>query len=360
MRTTRRPGDRRRGLPTKPSSTNRRPHLHKQEAGNIEPAERVLLNEFLAAAAAWASSRRHRLARSRLFRTVVGGSWRNGTTRWLEGPMHLYFADRQSPSRTAPPLGDGRRDYTTWTSGGADSRRGIHSEIGGRAQCGFQRRADALTTGSKRVSIYDIQPQMWTYENTAQGGRTPYRAFVSIPGHLYENFNRVNYRTILLRGIAWAGRRVNVDELVKKEELGDALRYVDGGPTHPMKAAAALEVHPEFDLSLVAAEPLIAKAMNLDWDERGRLWVSETPEYPNGRKVSYTARGGQRLARAGTAGARSETRSDSHRTNGDGVMDRKHVFADKLELVTGFVFPKNGSSPRRLPTSGISRHHATR
>ena len=29
-------------------------------------------------------------------------------------------------------------------------------------------------------------------------------------------------------------------------------------------------------------------------------------------------------------------------TNGDGVMDRKHVFADKLELVTGFVFYKNG------------------
>ena len=37
--------------------------------------------------------------------------------------------------------------------------------------------------------------------------------------------------------------------------------------------------------ALVAAEPLIAKAMNIDWDEKGRLWVSETPEYPNGRRV---------------------------------------------------------------------------
>ena len=48
---------------------------------------------------------------------------------------------------------------------------------------------------------------MWTYERTVDGGRTPYRAFVSIPGHLYENFNRPNYRSILLRGITWAGRR---------------------------------------------------------------------------------------------------------------------------------------------------------
>ena len=29
-------------------------------------------------------------------------------------------------------------------------------------------------------------------------------------------------------------------------------------------------------------------------------------------------------------------------TNGDGLMDRKHVFADKLELVTGFVLYRNG------------------
>ena len=47
-------------------------------------------------------------------------------------------------------------------------------------------------------------------------------------------------------------------------------------------------MHPDFDLTLVAAEPLIQKAMNIDWDERGRLWVSETPEYPNGRKVPNT------------------------------------------------------------------------
>ncbi len=56
---------------------------------------------------------------------------------------------------------------------------------------------------------------MWTYERTGEGGATPYRAFVSIPGHLYENFNRPNYRAMILRGIAWAGKRSNVDALLQ-------------------------------------------------------------------------------------------------------------------------------------------------
>ena len=84
----------------------------------------------------------------------------------------------------------------------------------------------------------------------------------------------------------------------------------------PPKAAAKIEVHPEFDLTLVAAEPLIHKAMNIDWDEKGRLWVSETPEYPNGRRVPNTAPWKDtRLAAAGDgSSAIPRTRSRSSRT----------------------------------------------
>ena len=281
------------------------------------------------------------------FRTIVGGSWRNGTTRWLEGPMHAVLHGPREPDHEGASnwemddeiyydmdmLPEARMLATAYTPKAAGARN-----------AGQQRRADEMTGGGKRVGIYDIQPQMWTYEKTVEGGRAPYRAFVSIPGHLYENFNRPNYRAILLRGIAWAGKRSNVDELVKKDELGDALRYVDGGPTHPSKAAAKLEVHPEFNLTLVAAEPLIAKAMNIDWDERGRLWVSETPEYPNGLRVPNTAP----WKDSGSLEPRRQKRDPEDTisilsdTNGDGVMDRKHVFADKLELVTGFVLHKSG------------------
>ena len=59
-----------------------------------------------------------------------------------------------------------------------------------------------------------------------------------------------------------------------------------GGPTRPEKEAEKLTLHPDFNINLVASEPLIEKAMSLDWDPQGHLWVAETPEYPNGRNVN--------------------------------------------------------------------------
>jgi putative membrane-bound dehydrogenase-like protein len=323
--------------------------LHAQAAGNIpDPADRKNLSDFLARGGGLVVI--HAAAVSNdpdWFKSIVGGSWRNGTTRWLEGPMHLYFTDRDSPI-TKDASNWAMDDEIYYDMDMLPEVRVLAAAYtpkpSGARNAAFLKRAEELTGGGKRVSIFDVQPQMWTYERAADGGRTPYRAFVSIPGHLYENFNRPNYRSILLRGIAWAGRRGNVDELLKKGEAGDGLRYVEGGPTAPAKAAAKIEVHPEFDLTLVAAEPLIRKAMNIDWDEKGRLWVSETPEYPNGRRVPNTApwKDSGSLHSAQQARDPEDTISILTDTNRDGVMDRKHVFADKLELVTGFVFYRSG------------------
>ena len=323
--------------------------LHAQEAGNIaDAADRANLNAFLARGGGLVVIHAGAVSRDPdWFKGVVGGSWREGTTKWLEGPMHLYFTDRDH-AITSGASNWSMDDEIYYDMDILPEARVLAAAytpkpVGAR-DANALKRAEALTGGGKTVSIYDIQPQMWTYERTAEGGATPYRAFVSIPGHLYENFNRPNYRALLLRGIAWAGKRSNVDALLRPDEIGDGLRYVDGGPTHPDKAAATIEVHPEFDLSLVAAEPLIQKAMNLDWDERGRLWVSETPEYPNGRRVLTAAswKDSGSLASAGATRDPEDTISILSDTNGDGRMDRKHVFADKLELVTGFVLHRAG------------------
>ncbi|MDO8542909.1 MAG: ThuA domain-containing protein [Opitutaceae bacterium] len=323
--------------------------LHAQEAGNISAAEdRRNLDEFLKRGGGLVAIHAGVVSRNpEWFKGIVGGTWRQGTTKWLEGPMHLYFADRDSPIT---------KDCSNWAMNDEiyydldllPQARVLATaytpKAAGARNDASQKRADELTGGGKKVSIYDIQPQMWMYERTIEGATSPYRAFVSIPGHLYENFNRPNYRAILLRGIAWAGRHANVDVLCRPDELGDNLRYVEGGPTRPDLAAAKIEVHPEFNLSLVAAEPLIHKAIAMDWDEKGRLWVAETPEYPNGRRVPNTAP----WKDSGSLYPQRHDREPEDRisilsdTNGDGVMDRKHVFADKLELVTGFVFHRNG------------------
>ncbi len=52
----------------------------------------------------------------------------------------------------------------------------------------------------------EIIPQLWFYEKSLPEGRT-YRAVVSLQGHKYSNFSQPDYRRLLLRGIAWAGRR---------------------------------------------------------------------------------------------------------------------------------------------------------
>jgi type 1 glutamine amidotransferase len=58
----------------------------------------------------------------------------------------------------------------------------------------------------------EVVPQAWVYERTMPGGR-PYRAFVWLQGHRTANFLKDPPRTLLLRGIAWAGGRP-VDELL--------------------------------------------------------------------------------------------------------------------------------------------------
>src|SRR3954464_1086117 len=54
--------------------------------------------------------------------------------------------------------------------------------------------------------------------------------------------------------------------------------------TTPPRAAederAGFHLPPGFEIQLVAAEPDIAKPLNMAFDDRGRLWVSDTLEYP--------------------------------------------------------------------------------
>ena len=342
--------------------------LHAQEAGNIKIGdERKNLLEFIARGGgvvtihAGAVSRDHEW-----FKSIIGGSWNFEHTKWLEGPMHLYFTDKENPitKDMSNFAMDDEIYYDMDLLPECKILAGAYTpKPQGTRNEKANKRAEEITKGGKVVSIYDIQPQIWSYERdtdtlvrSENGGdaakkesadksvrTTTYRAFTCIPGHYHKNFSHPTMRALLLRGIAWAGKRENADELCKPDELSDNLRYVEGGPTRPEQAAEKIEVHPEFNISLVASEPLINKVMNVDWDEKGRLWVCETPEYPNGRRELN-------VEKWKDSGSWTKTydRDPTDRisiltdTNGDGIMDKKHVFADKLELVTSFCFYKNG------------------
>ncbi len=97
------------------------------------------------------------------------------------------------------------------------------------------------------------------------------------------------------------------------------------------------QVAPDLRLELFAAEPDIAKPIFLAWDERGRLWVAETRDYPHDVKPD---------------GMGNDSIKICEDTDGDGRADKFTVFADKLNIPTGFVFTQGGivvaQSPRFL------------
>src|SRR5579883_1421347 len=48
----------------------------------------------------------------------------------------------------------------------------------------------------------------------------------------------------------------------------------------PEEEQKLFRLPPGFEIQLVAAEPDIHKPLNIAFDDRGRLWVSDTVEYP--------------------------------------------------------------------------------
>jgi type 1 glutamine amidotransferase len=63
-----------------------------------------------------------------------------------------------------------------------------------------------LATAPMPTVPEEVVSQLWTLEKTLPGGQ-PYRALVSMQGHRYTNFETPAYQTLLLRGMAWAGKR---------------------------------------------------------------------------------------------------------------------------------------------------------
>ncbi len=100
----------------------------------------------------------------------------------------------------------------------------------------------------------------------------------------------------------------------------------------PLPAEESLKhyVVPEgFRMELVAAEPdLGGKPVAMNWDERGRLWVCETVDYPN------------ELRPAGKGRDRIRICED---TDGDGRAETFTVFAEKLSIPTAIALYRGGA-----------------
>ncbi len=98
-------------------------------------------------------------------------------------------------------------------------------------------------------------------------------------------------------------------------------------PLSPVESHPHIVTVPGIRTELWAAEPEILKPICMAWDERGRLWIAETIDYPN------------ELQPAGKGRDRIKVCED---TDGDGKADRFTVFAEGLSIPTGMVFARGG------------------
>ncbi|PYK98809.1 MAG: hypothetical protein DME19_11085 [Verrucomicrobia bacterium] len=187
------------------------------------------------------------------------------------------------------------------------------------------------------------EPYTWVRE--AGKGRVFYTAW----GHDQRTWSNAGFLALVENGIRWASAnsptRLKPRAGLKPFEYAeapaplpnytpDARWGTQGEPIRTMQKALDpaesmkhLVTFPEFDVSLFASEPDIVKAIWLAWDERGRLWIAETIDYPNN------------LQSPGEGHDRLKICED---TDGDGRADKFTVFAYKLSIPTGFVFANGG------------------
>ncbi len=93
----------------------------------------------------------------------------------------------------------------------------------------------------------------------------------------------------------------------------------------PDEAIRTMTVHAGFSVELVAAEPDIVNPVAMTFDERGRIWITESLEYP-------------RLD-AGEGRDRVKVLED---TDGDGRAERVSIFAEGLNIPSGIAVGHGG------------------
>ncbi len=207
-----------------------------------------------------------------------------------------------------------------------------------------------------------VEREPWTWVRTHGQGRVFYTAW----GHDARTFTHPGFVNLVERGIRWAcgrdlsgvpsyhgPRTFTPLPMTKITADAPAFSYVDVGPKipnytpsakwgtqgapktlmqQPLPPADSMRhyVVPEgFRLELFVSEPdLQGKPIAMTWDERGRLWVCETYDYPN------------ELQPVGQGRDRIRICAD---TDGDHRADTFTVFADKLSIPTSIAFCRGGA-----------------
>lgn len=186
----------------------------------------------------------------------------------------------------------------------------------------------------------------WTWVRAPGKARVFYTAW----GHDHRTWEHPGFQNLVERGIRWAcgqdpqlaGAYFDKPETTAPRKDVKPFEYAEakipfyppkGGKADPItKMQKPLSVEEsvkhfvtprDFEVKVfVTEEKLGGKPIAMNWDERGRLWVSVTVDYPN--ELQPEGQGRDKIVVC-------------EDTDGDGVCDTVTTFADKLSIATSLL-----------------------
>lgn len=174
------------------------------------------------------------------------------------------------------------------------------------------------------------------------------RVFYTAYGHDENTFNNAGFLNLVRNGILWAvgdkaRERLAAFKIANPTYFdGPVPNYEKRNPAprvqqslSPQESMSLMQIPVGFELKLFASEPDVVNPIYMNWDERGRLWVIETVDYPN--EIKEDDIGDDRI----------KILED---TNGDGRADKSTIFADKLNIPTSFTFSNGGIIVSQAPS----------
>lgn len=172
------------------------------------------------------------------------------------------------------------------------------------------------------------------------------RIFYTAYGHDEKTWSQPGFHDLLEKGILWAVGEEAKNALARldikpfeymeahlpnyEQKPGPQLKQLPLSPEESMKH---IQVPVDFSLELFAHEPEVVHPIALAWDEKGRMFIAITYDYPNERKDE----GGRDYILI------------CEDTNGDGKADKFTRFAEGLSVPTGMVFANGGLIVSQAP-----------
>jgi len=176
--------------------------IYSADGGDLTAEQRSALKEFLARGGGLVTLLDGVCGHDpHWWKTVVGAAWEYNHTKWRYTKLTMRIRD------LAHSITSGVVDFEL----DDEVYDGLHTIPGALVLADAEFVLKSSVTDST-TSIKTI-PQMWTLE------KDNYRAFTWIQGLRLKTFDVPQYRALLLRGIAWTGRRQDINQYCTAAEL---------------------------------------------------------------------------------------------------------------------------------------------